>query len=403
MAAYNGNIYVCERNSGAGYLIEFNGKTGEYIRTIALTGDYLTLSDGNKVGYPCNDVFVDGGNNLCISNMVTSFHASGQINVCTVDVETGATTRVMESYMSDRSMRIDHCMVYGDITKSGAKLFAASSSGSGSSTYRNRVYTWTRSGDHGSNDAYTYWPSSNVKSYTCRNFYPSSAGGFGNAPRVLPISSSKIIIDGSTIYPTYYNIGSSSISILDSFNSNSSIKPAGMLSAGMCSASVNNKPLYIYAFNDDIADFFNFAVVYNPNEFDYDSMELLWTIPHEGLGNVSHGYVSAIPATIENDDKSITLFIYVPNNGIAAYRIYDPTVTAIEDVETSNGLDITVSGKCIYLSEKANVVKIYNPAGSLVASKTNVLSMNLSHLDAGVYIVNAENENGAVTESIVIR
>ena len=132
-------------------------------------------------------------------------------------------------------------------------------------------------------------------------------------------------------------------------------------------------------------------------------MELLWTIPHEGLGNVSHGYVSAIPATIENDDKSITLFIYVPNNGIAAYRIYDPTVTAIEDVETSNGLDITVSGKCIYLSEKANVVKIYNPAGSLVASKTNVLSMNLSHLDAGVYIVNAENENGAVTESIVIR
>ena len=403
MAAYNGNIYVCERNSGAGYLIEFNGKTGEYIRTIALTGDYLTLSDGNKVGYPCNDVFVDGGNNLCISNMVTSFHASGQINVCTVDVETGATTRVMESYMSDRSMRIDHCMVYGDITKSGAKLFAASSSVSGSSTYRNRVYTWTRSGDHGSNDAYTYWPSSNVKSYTCRKFYPSSAGGFGNAPRVLPISSSKIIIDGSTIYPTYYNIGSSSISILDSFNSNSSIKPAGMLSAGMCSANVNNKPLYIYAFNDDIADFFNFAVVYNPNEFDYDSMELLWTIPHEGLGNVSHGYVSAIPATIENDDKSITLFIYVPNNGIAAYRIYDPTVTAIEDVETSNGLDITVSGKCIYLSEKANVVKIYNPAGSLVASKTNVLSMNLSHLDAGVYIVNAENENGAVTESIVIR
>lgn len=195
----------------------------------------------------------------------------------------------------------------------------------------------------------------------------------------------------------------SSASLLDSFDSNSSIKPAGMLSAGMCTASVNNKPLYIYAFNDDIADFFNFAVVYNPNNFDHSDMELLWTIPEKGLGNVTHGYVSAIPATIENDDKSITLFIYVPNNGIAAYRIYDPTVTAIEDVESSNGLDVTVSGKCIYLSEKADVVKIYNPAGALVASKTNVLSMNLSHLAAGVYIVNAENENGAVAESIVIK
>lgn len=401
MAAYKGNLYICERNNSSGYLLEFNGKTGEYSRTISLTGDYLTLSDGSTLGYPCNDVFVDGGGNLCVSNMVTSFHSSGQINICIVDIETGATTRVMESYFSDRSMRVDHCMVYGDITKSGAKVFAATSAGSGSSQYRNRIYCWTRNADHGTNNAYTYWTTNT--NARVRSFYPSSATGFGNAPRVLPIASNQLIVDGSTSYPTLYSFSGTSASILDSFGSNSSIKPAGMLSAGMCTAQVNGKPLYIYAFNDDIADFFNFAVVYNPENFDYGAMELLWTIPHEGIGNVTHGYVSAIPAVIENDDQSITLFIYVPNNGIAAYRIYDPTVTAIEEVESGNGLEIKVSGKNVYFTEKADVVTVYNPAGAIVATGENIRSMNLNHLSTGVYVVSANNANGSATQRVIIK
>lgn len=403
MAAYNGNIYISERNNGAGFLLEFNGQTGEYIRTIALTGDYLTLSDGNALGYPCNDVFVDGANNLCVSNMVTSVHSSGQLNVCTVDIETGATTRVFESYMSDRGMRLDHCMVYGDIKKAGAKIFAAASAGSSSSTYRRRVYCWTRTADHGSDDAYTYWPASSVTSYTTHSFYPSDASNFGNAPRVLPISSNQIIIDGSTVYPTLYSLGSSSISMLDSFSSNSSIKPSGMLSAGMCVTKVNDKPLYIYAFNDDIADFFNFAVVYNPNNFDYSSMELLWTIPKDGLGITSHGYVSAIPATLENEDKSITLFLYVPNNGIAAYRIYDPTVTSVEKIDETQGLAIKVYDKTVCFTETAQNVTVYNPAGAMVATGNDVKAIDLNHLATGVYIVNAENETGTTTQRIVLR
>ena len=132
-------------------------------------------------------------------------------------------------------------------------------------------------------------------------------------------------------------------------------------------------------------------------------MELLWTIPHEGLGNVSHGYVSAIPAVIENDDQSITLFIYVPNNGIAAYRIYDPTVTAIEEVESGDGLEIKVSGKNIYLSDKADVVTVYNPAGAIVATGENIRTMNLSQLSTGVYVVSANNANGSATQRVIIK
>ncbi len=403
MAAYNGNLYISERADGAGYLLEFSGETGEYIRTIALSGDYLTLSDGNSLGYPCNDVFVDEGGNLCVSNMVTSIHESGQINVCTVDIETGATTRVFESYLSDRSMRIDHCMVYGDITKSGAKVFAAGSAGSSTERYRRRVYCWTRNADHGSNDAYTYW-STEVTYREARTFYPSSASYFGNAPRVLPVSETQLIIDGSTSYPTLYNYGSSSLSLLDSFDSNSSIKPAGMLSAGMCVAEVNEKPLYIYAFNDDIADFFNFAVVYNPANFDFASMELLWTIPKDGLGNTTHGYVSAIPATIENEDKSITLFIYVPNNGIAAYRIYDPEVTGIESMPFErDNLTISVNDKVVTLSEIADNISIYNTAGILVYSGEDINTVDVSNLSTGIYVISAQNATGVATQRVIIK
>lgn len=402
MAAYEGNLYISERADGVGYLLEFSGETGEYLRTITLTGDYLTLSDGNTLGYPCNDVFVDGAGHLCVSNMVTSIHSSAQLNVCTVDVTTGATTRVFESNLNDASMRIDHCMVYGDITKSGAKIYAAAASGSTSSRYRNRVYCWTRNADQGSNDAYTYW---SYKYFSCNSYYPASAVNFGKAPRVMPISSTQMIIDGSDAYPSLYKFGTNSISMLDSFDSNASIKPSGMLSAGMCTGEIDGKPLYIYAFNDNAVDFFNFAIVYNPNNFDFASMEMMWTVPQEGLGNVSHSYVSSIPATIKNDDGSLTLFIYVPNNGIAAYRISVPQaeVSAVEDVKTSSQLAISVRDNVVTVSQEVKSIRVYNPAGMLVAQGEDVDTLDLSHLAPGMYVVYAGDDLHTASQSVLVK
>ncbi len=399
MAAYNGNIYISERINGAGQLLEFSGATGEYLRTIALSGDYLTNNSGTNLTYPCNDVFVDGGGNLCVSNLVSQFTTDQQLTICTVDINTGSTTRVFQSKLNAIRVRIDHCGVSGDITKAGAKVYGAASANS-TQSYRKRVYCWTRNSS--SNGAISDW------SYTNKNasaYYPSNAGTFGNAPRVLPVADNKIIIDGASTYPTLYDYSSYSMKLSDSFNSNADIKPIGMLSAGMCVGEILGKPLFVYAFNDNETEFFNFAIVYNPNDFDYESMEILWKVPQDGLGNTGHGYVSSIPAIVNNADGSINLYIYTPGNGIAGYRISDATDTGIDDIvnDADTRQYITVKGRVAHVSVMAETIEVYTPAGVLVAQANDSKSINLSSLVDGIYVINAVTANGTIAERIVLK
>lgn len=396
MAAHNGNVYISERDGKSGYLLEFSGETGEYLRTITLTGDFATTSDGSSHTYPCNDVFVDGGGHLCVSNMVSTF-GSDQLSICIVDTNTGTTTRAFESALGSNwnsvKMRIDYCSVYNDITKSGAKVYAASSDASSDATYDKKVYCWTR-------DTSGNW---SVESKDGNGFYPSSASYFGRAPRVMPIDGSRFIVDGSYCYPSLYSFSQWSALLNDSFESNTAICPTGFLSAGMCYGTISNKPLFIYSFNDNEAEFFNFAIVHNPSDFKFADMEMLWKVPQDGLGKAGHGYVSAIPATINNADGSLTLFIYVPNNGLAAYRISDATSTSINDIEIQETLSVKVVNRVATLSNIANVVNVYSTAGVLVATACDTKSIDLSNLPCGVYVINAQNDNDSITESIVLK
>lgn len=401
MAAHNGNIYISERSNGAGYLLEFNGETGEYQRTIALTGDYKTLYEGNSLGYLCNDVFVDNAGHLCVSNMVLSFSSSSQLTICIVDINTGATTRVFETYINSASMRFDYCSVYGDITKTGAKVFAAASSHSGSSSYRNRVYCWTRSADHiADTDQYYDWKTYSYSSAS--SYYPQNASNFGSGPRVLPIDDTRLVIDGNAIYPTLYNFGTS-LTIEDGFSSNLEICPTGYANAGMCTGTINGKQLFIYSFNDNETEFFNFAIVHNPSDFNFEDMKMLWKVPQDGLGNVGNTYISAIPATINNANGTLTLFIYVPNNGIAAYLISDATSVGVEDVEVAKTLTIKLVDRTIKTNKTAELIKVYSTAGALVATASNCNEINLSALPDGIYIIEAQDANSSISESIILK
>lgn len=410
MAAYNGNVYVSERiySEGAGYLLEFDGATGEYLRKITLTGDCLELSNGTLLGYTTNDVFVDGGGNLCVSNMVSSFYRGGQLTICTVNVSTGATTRVFESAIASTSSsnsavvsRLDYCHVYGDLTKPGAKVYAATAGSSYKTTgwprydYRKRVYCWTL----GTSGSWT------AEYANVDGFYLSSATSFGNAPRVLPIDETRLYIDGAATYPTLYEFSSDEVTLLDDFGSNTGIRPNGMLSAGMCTGEVAGKPLFIYAYDDNEIDFHDFAIAYNPSDFDYADMEILWIVPQNGLGNLGHGYVSSIPATVNNADGSMTLYIYTPNNGIAAYKISDATDTGIEGAEAgiSGKQYITVKNRVARVSVTARKIEVFSASGALVATAGNTDSIDLSALADGVYVINAVTDGCSIAERVVLK
>ena len=223
---------------------------------------------------------------------------------------------------------------------------------------------------------------------------------------MLPISSNRIIVDGSSVYPTLYNYNSSwngaTSTIEDDFSSNSYIKPAGMLSAGMCTGNINGRNLYIYSFNDDIAEFHNFAIVNNPNNFSYTDMEILWKIPQAGLGNVGNSFVSSIPATQQNPDGSINLYIYTPSNGLAAYRIDDPT-TSVEGIELNTQFSINAFNRAIYCSEVANKVELFTISGVKVAEGENCKVLKVGNIDKGIYLVRATTDKETISETIVIK
>ncbi|MBR5332642.1 MAG: family 10 glycosylhydrolase [Muribaculaceae bacterium] len=305
MTTFNGNVYISYRESASNlHLLEFNGKTGEYIRTIDLSGDCITGQ------YGANCIFTDDAGHLCVSNMGTS--SSNPLTVCTVDITTGATTQVF-TYSNLPSARIDYVNVTGDITATGAQIWGAvSSAASGNNNY---VYRWTRNGNAWT-DEYTI----------INDFYPVD-GVVGSAPWVLPISSTQFLVDGSSNHPTLYTFkAKGNATYIDGFDSNTSLTPTNVSAVGMAQVTVGNYPLFIYSNETSVGAGYNFNIVHNPSSFDFSKMEKYWTIPKNRLGDENHTYGLNSIASIKNEDGSATVFVYAPNNGLAAFRISLPKI-----------------------------------------------------------------------------
>lgn len=302
MTAYNGNVYVTTTKSGA--LLKFNGSSGEYQKTINLSGDCFKNSSGSELGNPTNCVFVDGGNNLCVSNLVGSSYSTNPLTVCTIDVETGKTTRIFESTVS---IRVDYANAYGDITKDGGQIWA--------STNTNQIYRWTRV-----NGSWKF------ESSTINSFYPTNATSLGTAPWIMPISETQFLVDGGGNYPTLYtfNAGGNS-TYVSGFNSNTALTPRTIAAGGTGEITLGKYPLFIYNSENHQGAGHNFDIVHNPSSYDFSKMESLWTkIPDGKLGDTNHSYILNSVATIKNEDNSATVFLYAPKNGLAAYRISLP-------------------------------------------------------------------------------
>ncbi|MBQ2839581.1 MAG: family 10 glycosylhydrolase [Muribaculaceae bacterium] len=334
MVAYNDKVYVITRNTGA--LLEFNGSTGDYIRTITLTGDCFTNKAGNKLGLPTNCIFVDGAGNLCVSNLVTNFTSSEQLTVCTINIETGVATRIFQSN-TIVTMRIDYANAFGDITKEGGQIWGAVS-GNGSSNH-NRIYRWTRKSDGSWAEEYT----------TLAKFYPTN-GNLGGAPWIMPISETDFIADGSGNAPTLYTfISSGNATYKSGFDSKTDLAPTKPNGAGVGQITLGKYPLFIYNNNTHSGDGYSFNIVHNPSSYNFSLMEKLKTVPENYFGKESYTNVLNQIATIKNSDNSATIFVYAPNNGLAAYRISLPNVpitlnTPINNAQAEDGFDFMWTG-----------------------------------------------------------
>lgn len=400
IATYNGNVYILERTSDNTKcsLLEFSGDTGEYLKTINLTGDIYTYSGGNipnlnhwaqKVG---NCIFSDGAGNLYISCITTASELK-PLTVCSVNVSTGATTKIFEANLTSSRYRIDYANAFGDLTNSGGQIWAA--------TNTDKVFRWTNNGDGTWTEAST----------TITNFYPESATSLENASSIQPISSSQFIVDGASTHPTLYTFNSGGNATLEnSFANNAAIQPVTAGSNGTYSITIGSTPLFIYVDDNNNGNGHSFSIVANKHDFDFAQFQFMKSVPENKLGSTYNDFYLDQPVAINNADGSATVFLYAPKNGLAAYRIFLPEIdivldSPINDAKTDGDFDFAWSGieGANYILELSTTATFDNIAfsASTTATSYNSSNFNLASETQYYWRVKASCENYTTTTSEV--
>lgn len=403
-AYLNGKLYVSTRENGVGKLLEYSAADGTLLRTISLSGDYSTLSSGSSIGYVCNDVFTDGAGHLCVSNMCTSISATSQLTVCTVNVSTGATTRVFQSSLADASMRIDYMSATGDVTASGGVLYAATTS-SGSEN-QNRVYRFTRGSGSTWTTAYT----------TIGSWYPTNAVSNGTGARVTAVTSSRFILDGGGSNATFYDFAANGTATMrGNFEQNTAIKPTGVFGNGACIGTVNDSPIFAYSYSDRSSGY-QIGLSTLPDQTNFANSTHLWSVPAETMGTADNNYTTCQPIIVNNGDGTSTLFIYAPLNGIGAYKITKsqstPDLEAVTLNTPANGTTTSasftfswsaISGATytVEISKSANFTSLYASKSGITTNSIASSQFNLEESTTYYWRVKAEKSGYNSSQSVV--
>lgn len=313
----DGNVYVVGRYSNAStaqtYLDVYSAETGERLKRIEL-GTAASVDY-----YPCNDVMIDAAGNVIVSNLTLNI-SNQPLQLFKVNTATGGVTRLVSlTAQNSSTLRVDHCAVYGDVASGNYYVFAALSSGT-------QLIRWTIN-------------NGTVASTSIANlsgFAPSSASHMGIAARVVPVNENIVYVKGSTIYPTRYNFATGAV---DSKMTNSALLPAGMNANGFASFALKNKNYILYP-NGDHNSYFNYILAQNATGDVLDNYSPMWIFPKRGLGSVySQTWGAPCLAVKEGSGNSALLYVYVPGNGMAAYRL-SPTAL-FGDVNRDGSVDVT--------------------------------------------------------------
>lgn len=373
IAANADGVYVSGRSSNSSsadcYLDKYDLMTGERVRRIDLDADA-------KIGfYPCNDVFTDTEGHVCISNLSLNI-ASTPIVIHMVNLEDGTLTKVAELTASSGG-RVDHVGVYGDVSTGNFTVFAAVSN---SATLKR----WTVT-----DGTVTGSVTRNVSTY-----YPTGADGWGIAPRVYPVSTSKVYVDGGNTAWTLYDWGGRVASIVGSFANAKALAPADCTDNGGAMFVLGDNNYCVYA-ADYAQNGSKFNICRMGAKEDFSTMSKMWTVPMNGLGTVLSGACSAPVAAVAINPGVAHVYVYSPGNGLAAYKVRDKQINSIGDIAAGEGTHwLRVDGLNVHLSAVASRVSAYTVTGMLVASSA---SRDVLELPApGTYLIHADGKSRLV-------
>ncbi len=374
MCVVGDNVYVSgrsENSQGAkAYLRKYNIHTGEHM------GDLMLGDEASVSYYPCNDVIKDSKGNVCITNLTLNV-SSTPLKLFMVNLETGEL-ELKANIVTSKGKRIDHTAVYGDVKSGNFYFFAAVSS-------TNTILRWK------------YVDGNKQSEEICTL---SGVSNLGIAPRIVPVTENNIFIDGGATSLAMYSFSTGKT--LESLQN--SLTPSGKEANGCTYFTLAGKTYVVYAFNDDEAGTKNPAYTYNVVSIDdnmsFSSMQHLWTLPKDGLGNVNSATMQAPVDYAIIDNNTARVVMYVPGCGLCAYDITDTSLSGVENVFDS-AVDIKVKANNIIINEVAQVVTVYNMMGMKVACATNVAELNVN-LTSGLYIVEAIVNGKVYTKKAII-
>ena len=308
--AVGNTVYMVGRSENSTraniYLRKFDGTTGEIISDIIL-GD-----EGKIAFYPANSVVKDSKGNICIANLSLNIKST-PIVLHQVDLETGELTQVASVKYSSSSSRCDHITLTGDFESGNFTIYAAFSKAK-------VVVRWNF--ENGTQK------SQEVCSLTLN---PSSVTALGTAPRVILIDDNSFLVRGGDTEWARYNFSSGKVA--DSFNNNLDLKPIAGEANGGTWFTLNNTNYFVYPYadwTDPVGHQFN--IVKADADLSFKSMELMWTFPKDGMGNIESTTFQADADYVQTDAGRVILYVFVPGNGLCAYEIVDASASGIEGV-----------------------------------------------------------------------
>ena len=338
-----------ENSATAGaYLEKYSAFTGEYLGRLIL-GSAASVSF-----YPCNNVMKDDDGKVYISNLTISTMAP--LLIYHVNLETGQLTEVARLLSAEYpSGRLDHVAILGQGTKGDFSIFAAVKD-------TGNIIRWT-----------VFNGTVTEETSTTTAFYPTSASSFGLAPQIIPIAADDVFVDGANTGLTRYSFATGKCT--DSFKVNQSLAPEATTNNGATIFPLGSGKVVVYANGDrNSTPAHTFKAVFTDNNISFSEMKELWTLPQNGMGEVNSTTYQAVADHVVESSSEVRFYIYVPGNGISAYKIKKQALSEVENV--------VISEDC--------PIEYFNLQG---------IKVDVEHLLPGIYVKKRTSEDDSTTWS----
>jgi hypothetical protein len=357
MAHYDGKLYMLSRNQNPPVIVELDATTGEHLSSMPI--DTSVVKGGT---YPANDIVITPSGKILVTSLAIGHASPFKVYMLEDNGEGGYdATNLLEWYTTDTiegvaqpTMRLgDSFAFFGDISEEedGYLLTADATA-----TEEQTILKWNVQAG-----VFDAEPEKIVISEVLPVPEEGAVPKFGISPRMWPVSNDLFWADGHSTLPLLYNMQGEMIS---TFSGEAMPAQAGV--SGVSSFTFKGHD-FVLAPTSNWAN----PAGYPPNAFQLftipaggaEEADSIAIFPERGMGKESNGSFS-YPIGIDVQDEQVMMYIMVPNNGIAAFKLtMEEEVAAGEwniSTDDFNALGVltettTVNGLTIFANSEKDV------------------------------------------------